>query len=416
MANIPPTSAENISQRINIDVAHYINEHPKPNVDELLLVAAAPAAHADYSKISLKEMRRIMIAMKIFVKHRSRYKNYSKKATIEGLRNEWIPELEDEEKAYLLEDIKVIGKDAIGDDWTITPDKTWFEKFAPLNTLDRTQYGTQVYKKPAAAKKVKIKVETVKPDTNLEEKLAPYIKWYKGIFDNYIYDHEHYKWVAIDTFQKRIPDLSEFDKDTLETTLAEALSKSANLLSAPHYYAQSTLLKASKNKIASDDVKSALLMLYNEELPLAERADKFISQFKEIVDAHRGPEKTDETFGPKDTSQQDMHAVSVYLSFMYPDKHFFYKESMWSRFQDTVGLGYPLLNAYEHKLVGFEGLCRHIRSILMADKELIEMHDMIYDGSDSENHPKDYSNYNLLTQDFIYAVAVHLEILGDNVE
>ena len=198
--------------------------------------------------------------------------------------------------------------------------------------------------------------------------------------------------------------MARLDDDDLSCNLDVALKRQENLLSATHYYAKQVLVKAAR--IAKNDVKSALLMLFDEEKPLSWRADEFINQMKDIVAANKAEEPTDEKFGPKETSQQDMHAVSVYLSFMYPDRHYIFKQSVWYDFKDITDLSYPSLSVYTHRLSGYEDLCGHIREILLDDKELISMHNNLYDGSDNE-HPRDISNYHLLTQDFIYAVAVH---------
>ena len=64
------------------------------------------------------------------------------------------------------------------------------------------------------------------------------------------------------------------------------------------------------------------------------------------------------------------------------------------------------MSVYTHRLSGYEDLCGHIRKVLLADQELISLHDKWYNGSDEE-HPKDISDYHLLTQDFIYAIGVH---------
>ena len=400
MAKTTTTHAENVSQRINLDVAHYIKEHPVSHIDDLLLIAAAPAAHANFANLQLKDMRVVMIRMKGFIKHRPRFKNYTKKATIEGLRQEWLANLEDDEKSTLLDDIKVVGENAVAENGIVTPNEEWYKKFANINSDDRTQYGTQEYKKPGASKVPKINVKTIKPDLSLEEKLLPYVKWYKDNFE-YIKERENYKWKATKSFKDEFPEVSNLYTDNVADKLGRQLKIADNLLEGSHYFAGSVLLKAMH--IAEEDTRSALTMLFNEELPLKERADNFIAQMKAIVEANRGDDK----FGLKETSQQDMHAVSVYLSLMYPNRHYIYNASVWNNFANLVGLDYPPLTAYTHKLEGYDGLCDHIREVLLKDDELIGMHNKAY--------KDDISNYHLLTQDFIYAIAVHLILKGDEV-
>lgn len=391
-------------QNINRVVALYLNEHPDCSIDDLVIAAATPAIHTQFKDIDPKQMYLVMLRMKHFVSRHSRFKNFTKEAASEGLRTEWLPSLEEGDKVALLENLMFIEQ--INDDGKIVTDKKFYASFVEVGLKygDTTKYGNQPYT-PLQQKLPKVKVTSLEPDKSLEEKLKPFVDWYKKWFQkNYMYNHEHYKWVATKQFKSVYDTIAKFEDNNLSGNLEQALKRQENLLSAPHYYAKQVLVKAAK--IAKEDVRSALLMLFDEEKPLSERADEFISQMRDIVNANKAEEQSDEKFGPKETSQQDMHAVSVYLSFMYPDRHYIFKSSVWYDFRDIVGLSYPSLSVYTHRLVGYEDLCGHIRKVLLTDQELISLHDKWYNGSDEE-HPKDISDYHLLTQDFIYAIGVH---------
>lgn len=391
-------------QIINRVVALYLYDHPDCSIDDLVVAAATPAIHTKFKEIDSKNMYNVMLRMKYFVSRHSRFKNFTKEAAAEGLRQEWLPSLEEDDKVMLLENLMFI--DHIDEDGKIVTNAKFYDSFVKVGKQygDTTRYGDQSYT-PLIQKLPKIKVTSLEPDKSLEEKLEPFVEWYKiWLRKNYMYNHEHYKWVATTQFKSVFDTIAKFEDDDLSGNLEQALKRQENLLSAPHYYAKQVLVKAAR--IAKEDVKSALLMLFDEEKPLSDRADEFISQMREIVNANKAEEQSDEKFGPKETSQQDMHAVSVYLSFMYPDRHYIFKSSVWYDFRDIVGLNYPSLSVYTHRLVGYEDLCGHIRRVLLADQELISMHDKWYNGSDEE-HPKDISDYHLLTQDFIYAIGVH---------
>lgn len=391
-------------QNINRVVALYLNEHPDCSIDDLVIASATPAIHTQFKDIDPKQMYLVMLRMKHFVSRHSRFKNFTKEAASEGLRTEWLPSLEEGDKVALLENLMFIEQ--INDDGKIVTDKKFYASFVEVGLKygDTTKYGNQPYT-PLQQKLPKVKVTSLEPDKSLEEKLKPFVDWYKKWFQkNYMYNHEHYKWVATKQFKSVYDTIAKFEDNNLSGNLEQALKRQENLLSAPHYYAKQVLVKAAK--IAKEDVRSALLMLFDEEKPLSERADEFISQMRDIVNANKAEEQSDEKFGPKETSQQDMHAVSVYLSFMYPDRHYIFKSSVWYDFRDIVGLSYPSLSVYTHRLVGYEDLCGHIRKVLLTDQELISLHDKWYNGSDEE-HPKDISDYHLLTQDFIYAIGVH---------
>ncbi len=402
MANPSPSFLT--KQLINRVVALYLYEHPDCSIDDLVIAAATPAIHTQFKEIDPKQMYLVMLRMKHFVSRHSRFKNFTKEAAADGLRKEWLPSLEEDDKVALLENLMLI--DHIDDNGKIVTDNKFYNSFVDVGLKygDTTKYGNQPYT-PLQQKLPKVKVTSLEPDKSLEEKLKPYIEWYKKWFKkNYMYNHEHYKWVATTQFKNIFDTIAKFEADDLSGNLEQALKRQENLLSAPHYYAKQVLVKAAR--IAKEDVRSALLMLFDEEKPLSDRADEFISQMRDIVNANKAEEQSDEKFGPKETSQQDMHAVSVYLSFMYPDRHYIFKSSVWYDFRDIIDLSYPSLSVYTHRLSGYEDLCGHIRKVLLADQELISLHDKWYNGSDEE-HPKDISDYHLLTQDFIYAIGVH---------
>ncbi len=406
---VNPSPSFLMKQLINRVAALYLHEHPDCSINDLVIAAATPAIHTIFKEIDPKDMYFVMLRMKSFVSRHSRFKNFTKEAAAEGLQKEWLPTLEEDDKVMLLENLMFV--DHVDDDGRIVPDIKYNESFVKLGIKngDTTKYGNQLYT-PLKQPKYKNKVTSLEPDKNLEEKLKPYVEWYKKwLRKNYMYNHEHYKWVATTQFKGIFSTIGKFGEDSFIVNLEKALSRQENLLSAPHYYAKQVLVKAAR--IATDDVRSALLMLFDEDKPLGERADEFINQMHDIVESHKADEKSDNTFGPKETSQQDLHAVSVYLSFMYPDRHYIYKSSVWTDFFNIVGLGYPSLSVYTHKLVGYEDLCSHIQKVLLADKDLIELHNKWYNGSDSE-HPQDISDYHLLTQDFIYAIGVHFVDFG----
>lgn len=67
-------------QLINRVVALYLNKHPYCSIDDLVIVAATPAIHTKFKEIDPKNMYSVMLRMKHFVSHHSRYKNFTKEA------------------------------------------------------------------------------------------------------------------------------------------------------------------------------------------------------------------------------------------------------------------------------------------------------------------------------------------------
>lgn len=379
-----PSPSFLMKQLINRVVALYLYEHPDCSIDELVIAAATPAIHTD-KEIDPKQMYSVMLRMKHFVSRHSRFKNFTKEAAAEGLRKEWLPSLEDDDKVMLLENLLLIK--CIDEEGKIIPDPKYYDNFVKLGKKygDTTRYGDQPYKE---LKSVKTKIVTAQPDERLADKLQRYIDWYKRWW-KYMVNHESFKWVATEQFQNTF----DIKATNLADNLRGSLSKEEELLSGHMNFSKDTLLKNAE--YSPEDVRSALAMLFDEDLDLAKRANDFVEQFNMIHEAN----KKEGNLKPNATPHQNPHSVSVYLAFAHPALHYIYKETVWLDFKYVTELDYPTLSRFAHKLVGYDQICNHIREVLIADKELVALHDASY--------PNDKSDYHLLTQDFIYAIGVH---------
>ena len=386
MATYYPTPSSTIKQRINKDVAVYLTEKTDYSIDELLVVAATPAILADFKNIEQKSMYRVMLKMKLFLKGRQRFLNFTKVAIKEGLAKEWLPLLEDDDKVALLEEIAVI--ESISNEGVITKREPQCTNFANAN-ISELHYGSSDYEaQQTRTQPSREPIKEIKPVANLVHILTPYIIWYKKWW-KYMVNHESYKWNATEQFQKTF----DINAQNLADNLKDALSLEDNLLSGPMNFSKDMLLKNAE--CSPQDIKSALAMLFDESLDLAQRANDFIEQFNSIHEYN----KSQGLLKPNATPHQNAHSVSVYLAFAHPALHYIYKETVWLDFRYETELDYPPLGRFAHKLVGYDQICNHIREVLIADKELLALHDAAY--------PNDKSDYHLLTQDFIYAIGVH---------
>lgn len=386
MATYYSTPSSTIKQRINKDVAVYLTEKSDYSIDELLVVAATPAILADFKNIEQKSMYRVMLKMKLFLKGRQRFLNFTKDAIKEGLTKEWIPLLEDDDKVALLEEIAVI--ESISDDGVITKREPQCTNFYNAK-ISELRYGNSNYiaeqqRTPPSREPIK----EIKPIANLAQILTLYIVWYKKWW-KYMVKNENYKWNATEQFQK----VFDINAKNLAENLKEALSLEDNLLSGHMNFSKDMLLKNAE--CSPQDIRSALNMLFDESIDLAKRANDFIEQFNTIHEYN----KSQGLLKSNVTPHQNAHSVSVYLAFAHPALHYIYKETVWLDFKYETELDYPPLSRFAHKLVGYDQICNHIREVLIADKELVALHDATY--------PNDKSDYHLLTQDFIYAIGVH---------
>lgn len=403
--NPKTTHAQDMSQRINIDVALFMQGKSAASIDDVLPIAAAPAIHTDFKNTENKDMRAVMRSMRLWVKMNKRFLNLTKQAAIEGLAKEWLPTLEDDYKVSLLQDIKVLNPMTISEDGMISPDEKWLDIFLRVSGKeDRIKYGALLYGQvlPTTAKKTsrpKVLLDAVEPDAMLAQKLAPYIEWYK-VYYQHLSREEDYKWKGTNTFLREF-DISAVD---LAENLKAALADEYNLLSGNMTFSKAILIKCAtkqedEEKDFSEQARYALTCLFDEERDLVERIDEYVAAFDDMH-AKRiacGLEK------PNTKHHQNPHAVSVLLAFRYPDKHYIFKETVWNRFKAETELDYPSLYHFRHKLMGYEIICNQIREVLVADKELTAKHDAYYVNEEY----KDHSDYHLMTQDFLYSIAEH---------
>ena len=211
------------------------------------------------------------------------------------------------------------------------------------------------------------------------------ISSYINNLDNY-FPNEIYKWEAVQHFQTNW----NINSETFSKMLAYALGKSSNLLAGFNYLPYRMLIAMSEKE--PDKIKEMFINLYDEKLPLSERIINFVRNSDEIL--YKYWDKSKHHF-------QDLHAISVYLSFRYPDKYYIYKSSI-SRIA-TKYLGVDLVckdksltknerdaYIYEKYLNFSDKLLDHIK-----DKELI----FVKTKKIAENVTKYYTLY---VQDLLY--------------
>ena len=196
------------------------------------------------------------------------------------------------------------------------------------------------------------------PSDPVGDKIRFILRHYKDHFTE-IYPQEHYKWKAIDWYRQKwdpgVP-LSEFPA-MVET----ALSESANLLAARMYYAYPMATEFARDM--TEKAREAFQVLYDESRPLAERYEIFRRDFDSYV----------KPLGKN--HYQDLHAVSVYLTFEYPDRYFFYKYSVYTAFCARVGYHEekPRRSSSVWKLEANNRLHQRILAEVQKDPELLQL-------------------------------------------
>ena len=227
------------------------------------------------------------------------------------------------------------------------------------------------------------------------KEITPYIQAYINNWA-YINTLEEYKWIAIKHFQEKFfaSDISFTEK------LSQSLSRTGNLLVAPRYFPSAMLIEFCQEKPTL--IESMINNLFNENNPLRDRIIKFMDKSHQLI-----IQMTEEGHGDwkvRDNVQsfQDAHAISVYLTLRYPDNYYIYKYGVFRDFSKRIGYTIQNGNSVDRYLE-YNSLCKSIKKEIQKEREFISF----YETWTNENGYKD-PNYNLLTQDFIYSVASHL--------
>jgi hypothetical protein len=217
--------------------------------------------------------------------------------------------------------------------------------------------------------------------------LKYYIREYKINFER-VSQQEIYKWKAVKCFQ----DNWDLEAENFSEMLLTSIDLTQNLLKSGQYFPLRMLTHYSRLK--PQELKELFRDLYDEEQDIFERINNFQEGINNI---------NTELF-PGKKSYQDHRAIIVYLTLRYPERYFFYKFEMYKQLYGKLGLSYRPIRGHIENIAHFNSQAELIRYQLSLDQELLKLHknriteDCYYD-----------ENLNILTQDFIYAVARHLD-------
>lgn len=216
------------------------------------------------------------------------------------------------------------------------------------------------------------------------EKLNLVIADYKRLNPSFKED-ELYKWRAVKVFQ----DHWDLTADDFPDMLSKSLSGTLNLLGDGRYFARVMIEHFANFK--REDVRQMFTDLFDEEVHLVERVEKFRLLSKRMV------KELSEIYKKPLNEFQDMRAVYAYLTLKYPDKYFFYKHEMFLGFANLVDYEIKPIRGRISNLANFQLMAELVREEVKKDKNLIRMHHARLD----ENCFLDL-NCNLLTQDVMW--------------
>lgn len=187
---------------------------------------------------------------------------------------------------------------------------------------------------------------------------------YKKKFSNYRKD-ELYKWKAIQCFQ----DNWDIDAIDFASMLEKSLNDSNNLLNSFNYFPQKMIIAFAKKE--PNVVRKMFKNLFNENIPLIDRYKEFVRISEELLNRYWDVDKN---------HYQDKHAISTYLSFMYPNKYYVYKATVARKFASylKVDISCKEMNLIKeekqaNELCKYFDLCDDVLNYILNDKELLEL-------------------------------------------
>lgn len=229
-------------------------------------------------------------------------------------------------------------------------------------------------------------------DSVTTTKILDIIEDYKLNFST-IDKQERYKWEAIkqykDNWDINAPDFTEM--------LEKAFAKTFNLLAAGQYYPLRMLKEISAEH--PEEIRGLFKMLYDESLPLSSRFDDFRAGFDIFVKERNL------------NHYQDLHAISVYLAFEYPEKYYIYKYSVWTDFLKNISEPIPSTKGKHEtfKIESSNKICDAILDIVTKDSDLCSMSESRLD---SNCYPD--STYRMLAFDIMFYGSHHKANESDN--
>ena len=229
----------------------------------------------------------------------------------------------------------------------------------------------------------------------MNEKIRMVIEKYKTEFAE-TDSKERYKWEGIGWYK------SHWNIDAPDfAAMAElAFRKMANLLTSGMYYPYKMLVEYAQAD--PEAVRELFRMLYNEELPLAQRYTAFREGFENYIKQRRKQE-TDQNR----TLQhfQDLRAVMVYLTCEYPETYYLFKSRVFAAFRDRIGYveEKPKQKSVVWKVESYTRMCWLILEEIQKDPELMEMSRSRLDDDCYQDEA-----YHLLTADIVFFGSVYM--------
>lgn len=228
--------------------------------------------------------------------------------------------------------------------------------------------------------------------------LSAYINSYYKQW-SWINDREFYKWAAFKHYREHT--IKEYG--SIYEWISTVYSKTQNLLDSGQYFPLGVLHDMSCNEGKPSELKALFEDLLQEGiLPTRDRVKNFIAGTDNILKCMVEGGYSDWKGRQNLHTYQDVRAISVYLSMFYPDDFYLYKYGVFMDFAKKAQFKNVQKGAVE-RMFEYQEMCKEVKWQLLKHRELIDFYKNWLNAHDFQD-----DNFNLLTQDFIYAVARHM--------
>lgn len=363
-------------------------------LDDVLLIYATPLTRMDFNGTPDQSKTKLALSLEACLAVGNRLRQVSdltEEGTMCFLEEVWLSNVPDDKKYALLYGYKLI--ESVDEEGYVTFNEKLYNAYKSLLNKPREpiEYGDAPFCQEVVSANFRDRLTSIPivSDPQIRQKLGKWIEQYKARWD-VIAEADKYKWEAQTLFQR------DFDLDAPD--FAEMLERTlpvCNKMFLPYYGRRSVVLENAK---ATPEVLRKLFAnLYDESRSLTDRVTSFKEDFYQI---HKSNLKQGKIDGQVHIQYLDDRIISTYLMLRYPEKHYLYKFSVFNNFLKTTQLDFPLaVPGWEENIERYEKVCGYIKRLLLEDEELLALHDKRFGNQ---------YGYNLLVQDFIYAVVTHL--------
>ena len=228
--------------------------------------------------------------------------------------------------------------------------------------------------------------------------------------EQYVADHEGYKFQAVETFQQNF----DLEAEDLAEMLGAAIGNN-NLVTGANYNPRLMAIKLSQEY--SDEMREALKVLLDEGQELQSRMERFKRMTDEVMD-QRNQKHNDNRI-----TFFDIRFISLLLSMQYPDKYYYIKITEYRDFINYIeGGGVKLSGSIYEKYATILPYVEMLSAYLREQPEADEIRQAMTEGLEFQDE-----QFHWMAQDVVYTINkdyLHgdeggselLELLNDFVE